>query len=60
MGRVNSAEVRSGELWSTNSGVYCDGLATIYAPNARNVKMCLCVTRRISTLLHGPGCNLEE
>ena len=39
--RVNSEEVvftsyKFGELWSTNSGVYGDGLATIYAPNARN------------------------
>ena len=40
-GRVNNAEVlclhriKFGELWSTNSGVYGDGLATIYAPNVR-------------------------
>ena len=29
-------KINLGELWSTNSGVYCDGLATIYAPNERN------------------------
>ena len=28
--------VKFGELWSTNSGVHGDGLATIYVPNARN------------------------
>jgi len=28
--------IKFGELWSTNSGVYGDRLATIYAPNARN------------------------
>jgi len=28
--------IKFDELWSSNSGVYGDGLVTIYAPNARN------------------------
>jgi len=40
IGRINSTEVLSTSYknlnWSTNSGVYVDGLVTIYVPNVRN------------------------